>query len=373
VNWRSVREWCVFVSVLAAALGLPLLGALLGGREVGGVLAFPPRPPVLALPGFSPAWFGFGVVAEGVLYAALGWLLWRCRRRPSGVRSFPRWGWMALLWLMVWWALAWSRPTWLGPLRDWTFTPLWLGYVAVVDALCVRWRGWSLATRHPRFLMELFPLSAVFWWYFEYLNRFVGNWRYLGVEQLTPWRYFWHATLPFSTVLPAVVSTVVLLGAFFGPPRGLAPLRPAHPRRWDWSGLVLAGLALVGVGAWPQWCFPLVWVAPLGLIVSLQALSGRRIYFHPLARGRWEIVAVPALAGLVCGFFWEMWNYWSEPKWIYTVPWVGAFKLFEMPALGYAGYLPFGLECIVVATWYHRSWACGGESFLIGHEGSNEV
>jgi hypothetical protein len=30
------------------------------------------------------------------------------------------------------------------------------------------------------------------------------------------------------------------------------------------------------------------------------------------------------------------------------VPYVQRFQLFEMPLLGYAGYLPFGLECALV-------------------------
>jgi hypothetical protein len=37
------------------------------------------------------------------------------------------------------------------------------------------------------------------------------------------------------------------------------------------------------------------------------------------------------------------------PKWIYQVPLVGWPKLFEMPILGYGGYLPFALE--VFAAW----------------------
>lgn len=47
---------------------------------------------------------------------------------------------------------------------------------------------------------------------------------------------------------------------------------------------------------------------------------------------------------LVCGWFWEMWNYWAFPKWQYTIPWVDFVYVFEMPLLGYSGYLPFGLE-----------------------------
>ena len=58
-------------------------------------------------------------------------------------------------------------------------------------------------------------------------------------------------------------------------------------------------------------------------------------------------VSALAVAALVCGFFWEMWNYWSLPKWHYSVPYVGRWHVFEMSAVGYTGYLPFG-----PASWY---------------------
>ncbi len=58
---------------------------------------------------------------------------------------------------------------------------------------------------------------------------------------------------------------------------------------------------------------------------------------------------VPALAALICGFFWEMWNYNSLAHWEYSLPFVHRFEVFEMPVLGYAGYLLFGLECVAVA------------------------
>ena len=346
-----------FAALFFFLTGLPLIGAWLAGHPFADYLQFPPQPTQANEFPFSWPIFFLYLVLETPLYAACGFLLWRCRLAVSRFHPFPHWGRPALLWLLLAWYLSWTRPEWLGPLRDWTFTPLWLGYIFVVNAFCEYVRGWSPLTRYPRFFLGLFPLSALFWWYFEYLNRFVGNWQYLGVENLTPWQYFWRATLPFGTVLPAVVSTIVLLGAFFGPARGVPSLCLRHPRAWAWAALILAGGGLIGVGVWPQWCYPLLWVAPLVLFVSLQVLLGERTYFYPLRQGRWEIVAVPMLAALICGFFWEMWNYWSWPKWVYHVPWVGRFKVFEMPILGYAGYLPFGLECAVVADWWGR--LCG--------------
>jgi hypothetical protein len=55
-------------------------------------------------------------------------------------------------------------------------------------------------------------------------------------------------------------------------------------------------------------------------------------------------VLILFLAGITCGVFWEMWNFYSMPKWIYEVPYVDFLKLFEMPILGYGGYFSFALE-----------------------------
>ena len=67
-----------------------------------------------------------------------------------------------------------------------------------------------------------------------------------------------------------------------------------------------------------------------------------------------EVMKFSSTAGLICGFFWELWNSQSLAHWVYTVPFVHDFKMFEMPILGYAGYLPFGLECVVVASLLPR-------------------
>ena len=58
----------------------------------------------------------------------------------------------------------------------------------------------------------------------------------------------------------------------------------------------------------------------------------------------WNTVLVLWFGVLLTAFFWEMWNYYSYPKWIYRIPWGDWLHVFEMPLLGYGGYLPFALE-----------------------------
>jgi hypothetical protein len=218
----------------------------------------------------------------------------------------------------------------------------------------------------PRYVLSLFPLSAAFWWLFEYLNRFVQNWYYVGASELSSIEYFLRATIPFSTVLPAVIGTAELLTSYPAVSAGLERFKPIHSvaRNWaSWSLLMLSGLGLLGIGLWPNYLFPLVWVGPLLLIVSLESLAGRQTILSPLALGDWRGVWVAALAALTCGIFWELWNWKSLAHWEYAIPFVHRSQVFEMPLLGYAGYLPFGLECVAVANFCLSRQFSGGVEY----------
>ena len=266
--------------------------------------------------------------------------------------AFPWWGWVGLGITSLAWLLAWNRFPWLGDLQSHTFTPLWIGYILVINALAFKRTGHCMMLDRPPHFLSLFLLSAAFWWFFEYLNRFVQNWYYVGASEFTATEYFWYATLPFSTVLPAVLSTSDWLATYHRLSAGLDqwwPMQVRQPTIVGWVVLVLAMVGLMGIGVWPDYLFPLLWVSPLLIITSLQAVSGEETIFSCVVRGDWRPIWLPALAALICGFFWELWNYRSLAHWEYAVPFVHRFQIFEMPLLGYAGYLPFGLECVVIA------------------------
>ena len=347
-------------------LGLPLLGVYLAGLPLNRYLEFPPRTLYVDPAPFS--WVAFGVlgIIALVLCGLLIWLVWprgqSIEHRKSGMtRRFPWWGWLAAGLVAGFWFLAWSRLPGFRHLQPYTFTPLWLSHVFLVNALSWWRSGRSLLTHRTGFFLALFPLSALFWWYFEYLNRFVQNWHYVGIASFGPLQYTLHATLAFSTVLPAVMSTIDWLATF---PRlgnvSVRPVRvPIHGKAAARILLAVSLLALAGLGVWPDVLFPLVWVAPLLLIVSLQLLTGQPTAFAPIAQGHWRVVSLPMLAALMCGFLWEMWNQYSQARWVYMIPYVKRFELFEMPLLGYVGYLPFGLECMAIVGLLEngRRWA----------------
>ncbi|MEX2239526.1 MAG: hypothetical protein WD775_02410 [Burkholderiales bacterium] len=345
------------LALLAAGIavwGAPLAGLALAGRALAPYLEFPPRTEAVAHAPFS--WFAFALLSLPVLAAAALYAYGLVRARPRAApepQRFPWWGWLGLGLIALGWAIAWSErrapPEW----RRESFTPLWVGYVVVMNALAVRRSGRSPLTHRTAWLLALFPASAVFWWLFEYLNRHVGNWYYSGIVDSGGWNYFLQGTLPFATVLPAVVSTHAWLASF---PRLDAISLPAlrGHAALPWAALALGVMALAGIGLWPDELFAMLWLAPLFVLAGLQKLVVGESLFEHLARGDWRPVLLPALAALVCGFFWELWNWGSSAQWHYSVPFVQRFHVFEMPLLGYAGYLPFGVTCALAADLVAR-------------------
>jgi hypothetical protein len=334
----------------------PLAGIWYLDRPLGQYLEFPPQTRYVAHAPFNPVVFFLllaGVAAACYPFlrrlAAAGQVrgAGRCPSAP-----FPRWGWLGAVVLLVSWVLAWNRFSFFRPLQPYTFTPLWLGYILTINALTWRRSGSCLLRSHPRFFLALFPASTLFWWYFEYLNRFVQNWYYRGGGNISSLEYVVHASVCFATVLPAVLSTSELLGTS---PRLAAPFaawRPLSLPGGKASGLLLTGgavCALACMAVFPDYLFPLVWLAPLLMIIGIRLLSGRTFILAQVEKGNWQPVVLPAAAALVCGFFWELWNWKSLAHWEYSIPFVHRYEIFAMPLLGYAGYLPFGVECLAAA------------------------
>ncbi|MEW6672110.1 MAG: hypothetical protein AB1427_10415 [Thermodesulfobacteriota bacterium] len=347
-----LRKFFLLTGIL---LGLPLLGVVLAGLPLDRYLEFPPQTRYVHHAPFSWAVFGgYGLF----IFAAVSPLVLRALRaenRPAAIAAprypFPWWGWPGLFSGLIFWILAWTRFHWFARLQPHTFTPLWLSFILVMNALLFKRKGSCLLSERRGFFLSLFPASAVFWWFFEYLNRFVQNWHYVGVRY-DPGEYFLYATLSFSTVLPAVMSVREWLLTFTWLQNGFkkyAVFNFCGNRRIAGYLLLLpaaAGLMLTGVR--PDYFFSLLWLAPLIVLVSLQVLSGESHVLAGAATGDWRLIIASALAALVCGWFWEMWNFYSLAKWQYSIPYVERFRIFEMPVLGYAGYLPFGLQCTAV-------------------------
>ena len=100
--------------------------------------------------------------------------------------------------------------------------------------------------------------------------------------------------------------------------------------------------------------FGLVWVGFALLLDPINYRLGLASLLGDLAEGRRSRLYSLLASGWICGWLWESWNYWAAAKWHYTFPMFQNIKIFEMPAPGYLGFLPFALECFtmyVMAEW----------------------
>lgn len=262
-------------------------------------------------------------------------------------RSFSPHGWLGLGLIAVFWYINWA---FTGLRTSWAFFPLWLGYCLTVDALTFYRTGTSLLTRDWRKYASLFILSAPTWWIFEGANWRLQNWIYDGAEFFTAIQFFLLATLSFTTVIPAVFGSAELVasfGWFRRPVRG--PV--IRPTRKVSAAFFCAGLVMLALmWAWPRIFFPFLWISVFFIFEPLNIWMGNRSLAPWLEKGDWRPVLALWLGVLMTAFFWEMWNYYSYPKWLYSIPWGGCCKVFEMPLLGYGGYLPFALELFAM---YH--------------------
>jgi len=289
-----------------------------------------------------------------LVYGMLYLIHWRKSALPC--QPMPTWGWWAIGIWPIMWILAWTRFSWFAGLQSYTFAPLWLSFIVVINALTFQRSGRCLLTHERGYLIKLFLFSALFWWYFEFLNRFVQNWYYAGLAPGGPLLYISSSTIAFATVLPGVISMCELLATF-------PQFATSHYRRQfrfkpmpvAFIMLLMATIGLLLIGIYPNALFPLLWMAPLLLIVALQLLTGHDNLLSACARGEWYRLSIPMLAALICGCFWELWNFYSMAVWHYALPYVDRFHLFEMPILGYAGYLPFVLECMAVSQLLRRT------------------
>lgn len=258
-------------------------------------------------------------------------------------RRFPFYGYLAIALNLISWYFAWSR---IDPFYRYTFFPLWFSFILTLDALVKARRGSSLMTRAPAKFAQLFLFSTVFWWIFEAFNLPVQNWHYILDQNYSSLTYNLIATLNFTTVLPVVMEMGELLTSF----EPLRPRLPASEPGERATPAVAARLILLGALCvilpflWPHQTFFVLWLSLAFLLDPINNLLGRKSALAHLKARDWRFFLTIPLAGLCCGFFWEMWNSQALPKWYYTVPYVGFGKVFEMPILGYSGYLPFAVE-----------------------------
>ncbi|MBU1439609.1 MAG: mechanosensitive ion channel protein MscS [Gammaproteobacteria bacterium] len=329
---------------------------------------FPPQF-VAQAPGFNL--FYFILVAIGAVWISCMMLIPKkmgfkgAEPAPAADRKpLPWWFYAGAAINLFFWYLMWSHSMAFGDLVYWSFTPLWWGFIFVLDGVVYqRNNGASLFSKQPVLMALAGLVSIVGWAYFEYYDYFVlANWYYPD-STVAPWSHTLLSIeflLTYSTVTPVVLEWYCLLQTF---PKLVA--RYKNGPVWNLNGNYLIAIGAVLIGLMVLYPYPLfwvVWIGPFAVMTGVLLRLGIWNPFTDIAKGDWSAGLLIGMASLLNGLFWEFWNFGSHhfvqdpltnPNyWVYNIPYVDVIHLFsEMPLLGYFGYIPFGVLVWQVFIW----------------------
>ena len=288
-----------------------------------------------------------GIILTAATVTILVAEFFRTRRRP-----LPAHGWLGLIALVCAEFLMFHG---VEPAVTY-FSPLaWTAYILLADAAAFAITGHSRLREEARGFLKMAALSVFLWLIFEAYNLRLANWAYVGLPQGRVESWFGYAW-SFATITPGIFITAALIESFGWFKLESRPVRFSRAAETFFMGLgtsllVIPILVPKRIG---MYLFAFVW---LGFLFLLEPLNHRLLLpslTGDLARGYRGRVYSFLIAGWVCGWLWEFWNYWAGAKWVYTFPILQQWKIFEMPVPGYLAYPVFALECFamyVTGAW----------------------
>jgi hypothetical protein len=232
----------------------------------------------------------------------------------------------------------------LGIISSLVYPIIWWGIIFLIDAVNFKKWGSSLIhSDHKHFFLVLFPLSALFWLYYEFINLTYPQWIYLGIVP-----GFWIrvalSVVSFSTVIPIIVE---LFWFFIGPvemPKlstRQTVIADSHAFPIFVTGAIFTILPFFSNIFYlnqMMWVGPAFMCAPF--LISPEANFGRRLSIKKFFAGGIGV-------GLLSGILWEFLNFWAGGKWQYIIL-PESFRIFEMPVYGYIGFIPFAFSTILL-------------------------
>jgi hypothetical protein len=227
-------------------------------------------------------------------------------------------------------------------MRRWFFTFAWWSFILVIDSLNFRKKRYSpLSGPAKDFLFTAF-ISVFIWLIFELFNLRLKNWSYHSLPTSLAERWLGYF-VAFATVVPALQEISLFTEGIFKKKK-LALFR-VKGTSLLLNSCVLSGAASIVLAlAWPRIFFPLAWLCFIFLLEPLNFWLKNKTFLKDLEQGEWAKFWNWALAGLVAGFLWELWNFWAGSHWEYLLPVLNFWRVFKMPVFGYSGFLPFALE-----------------------------
>lgn len=240
----------------------------------------------------------------------------------------------------------------VDPFYSWFYCFAWWSYILIVDAVIYRLKGNSLILNRTKEFFLMIPWSIFIWLIFEAANLSLKDWYYITLPHSMAERWLGYA-IAYGTVLPGLFETTEGLESF-----GLfkkSKIKKTEVSTGGHFALILLGALCLGSSLLiPEYFFPLIWVGFIFLLEPFNYRFGGKSLLRDLEEGNPRKIYLLLIAGLICGFLWEFWNYWALSKWIYTVPFFQKGKGFEMPFLGFLGFPPFAVQAYVMYNFISR-------------------
>jgi len=284
-------------------------------------------------------WIGVGITGANAGVLVVGFF------RTHRQQPFPAHGWLGILALA---GAEWLMFQRIEPIATY-FTPIaWSAYILIADGAVLALTNRSRLHDAPIVVARMALLSIPLWLIFEAYNLRLNNWTYVGVPREWPAAILGYAW-SFATITPAIFETSDLVQA-------LLPPLPAES--WKISSaaenvLMACGEAcLIAPLVLPKriaaYLFVFLWLGFIFVLDPLNRRLGLPSFLGDLSEGFRRRLYGFLASGWICGWLWELWNYWAAAKWHYTFPMFQNTKIFEMPAPGYLGFIPFALECFAM-------------------------
>jgi len=228
----------------------------------------------------------------------------------------------------------------------------WYGYLLIIDAIIYYNQGHSFLSHRKIELGEMLLWSVPFWFLFEAYNFVLKNWYYVFALH-SDWQQGIFAWVSFATVLPACFFHAELLKSF-----GLFTKMKTTPVRVS-KGLsqfflYFGALCIILPVIWPGATFWMVWGSILGIPDYINYRNGAPSFLGDLEQGEPGRLYRLLGGGMIAGLVWEGFNYWARCKWIYTVPGLEEWKIFEMPVMGFLGFPVLAVGAFATYTLLSR-------------------
>lgn len=248
------------------------------------------------------------------------------------------WGWIGLILIIL---VELNFIFKIQPFYSIYFPIVWIGYILFIDSLVFRLKGKSLISNNFDKLLGMFIISPLVWWLFEFFNISLQNWHYINTQIFGQY-YNLFALICFSVVIPAFFETFELFKTLFKTKENhkIRKIKKSHLYLIICLGVITLVLSLL----FPKYCFPLIWICLFLILDPINYMRKQPSLINQFMNKKGRVFLSIIVSILLMGFLWEFWNFYAQVKWVYTIPFFKLWHVFEMPLLGYLGYIPFAFE-----------------------------